>query len=245
MCLPPTRDSRHRIGRADAHALDVLHSFLAALRQPMDEIVALTRHPQAPISVAQRQRRDAQLAEAAQLMTTLQAQFVELLQMERNSLPPHVETVDAVELMHFAAEVLSDDAAAANVTLEVGSRSKPVLVRADRSALKRVLLNLVSNAIRYNIGDGQVELWCNTSAEHAHLSVTDTGIGLSAEELNGLFTPFQRFGKELSCLEGTGMGLAVSHRLMAWMDGWIEVTSDKTQGTTFRLVLPLAQSGNG
>ena len=84
-------------------------------------------------------------------------------------------------------------------------------VLADRQRFKQVLLNLVSNAIKYNRSDGEIRLTCSTrpNGEFA-ITVTDTGIGIGSEELNRLFTPFDRLGRESSGEEGTGVGLALS-----------------------------------
>lgn len=115
-------------------------------------------------------------------------------------------------------------------------------VLADRQRFKQVLLNLVSNAIKYNRSGGQIRLTCaiRPSAEYA-ITISDTGIGINAEELKRLFTPFDRLGREGTDEEGTGVGLALSQRLVQLMGGRIEVESTVGGGSSFTVLLPLTE----
>ncbi len=118
-----------------------------------------------------------------------------------------------------------------------------VHVLADRQRLKQVLLNLVSNAVKYNRADGDILLTCDApSPEEVSITVSDTGIGIGGEELRRLFTPFDRLGRESTGEEGTGVGLALSQRLVQLMGGRIDVESSPGVGSSFTLVLPRAQS---
>ena len=121
---------------------------------------------------------------------------------------------------------------------------------ADRQRLRQVLLNLLSNAIKYNRPAGRVSLTCDKVASNVvggavptrlRLSVTDTGIGLSEEEMTRLFTPFERLKAEHSRTEGTGLGLALSKGLIEAMDGTVGVRSTLGEGSTFWIELPLAE----
>jgi PAS domain S-box-containing protein len=114
-------------------------------------------------------------------------------------------------------------------------------VLADRQRFKEVLVNLVSNAIKYNRNDGEIRLTCATrpNGEFA-ITISDTGIGIGAEELGRLFTPFDRLGQESTGEEGTGVGLALSQRLVYLMGGSIEVESTAGVGSSFTVLLPLA-----
>jgi PAS domain S-box-containing protein len=115
-------------------------------------------------------------------------------------------------------------------------------VVADRQRLKQVLLNLVSNAIKYNRENGEIRVTCGVEpGERLAITIADTGIGINPEEVGRLFTPFDRLGRESTGEEGTGVGLALSQRLAQLMDGRIEVQSEPGVGSSFTLILPLAE----
>jgi CheY-like chemotaxis protein len=117
----------------------------------------------------------------------------------------------------------------------------PCFVRADRTRLKQVLINLLSNAMKYNRPGGAVELtWRAQPAQRLRISVQDTGNGLSAEQCAELFQPFNRLGQEASTEEGTGIGLVVSKRLVELMGGEIGVESTVGVGSVFWFDLDLA-----
>lgn len=114
-----------------------------------------------------------------------------------------------------------------------------MVVRADRTRLKQVLLNLLSNAIKYNHVGGHVQLDVRTvGADRLRMVVTDTGPGISAERLAELFQPFNRLGAENSNIEGSGIGLTITRRLVELMGGVVVVESEVGVGSTFWIELP-------
>ncbi len=110
---------------------------------------------------------------------------------------------------------------------------------ADRTRLKQVLINLLTNAIKYNRDGGQVELsWTVLPSGRLRIAVRDTGCGLSPEQQRALFQPFNRLGQEQSAAEGSGLGLALSKRLIDAMHGSLGCDSQAGCGSTFWLELP-------
>jgi PAS domain S-box-containing protein len=113
-------------------------------------------------------------------------------------------------------------------------------VAADRTRLKQVLLNLLGNAIKYNRPGGEVSVSCEFEPDAVRLAVHDSGPGLTPAEQQRLFQPFERLSAATTAVEGTGIGLALSRRLVEAMGGTIGVASEAGTGATFWLRLPRA-----
>ena len=118
-----------------------------------------------------------------------------------------------------------------------------VHVLADRQRFKQVLLNLLTNAVKYTPVSGRVTVSCAANGnDQVRIRVADTGPGIAKEKLVRLFTPFDRLGAEQSNVEGTGLGLALSQRLMQAMGGAIGVENSCSYGSTFWVELPRTKS---
>lgn len=117
-----------------------------------------------------------------------------------------------------------------------------ISVKVDETRLKEVLVNLLTNAVKYNTDNGLVSIGYKKNGEdHICIYVSDTGKGLSKEEQDKIFEPFNRLGAEYTDIEGVGIGLAISKKLMDIMDGSIGVESEKGQGSTFYLDCPIGK----
>ncbi len=120
------------------------------------------------------------------------------------------------------------------------SWDRDIYIVADRQRLKQVMLNLLANAIKYNRSGGCVSLTCLMPGQgRLRMIVSDTGPGIASENLGKLFTPFERLGAEQTGVEGTGLGLALSRRLIEAMNGTIGVNSTVGVGSRFWVDLPV------
>jgi PAS domain S-box-containing protein len=116
-------------------------------------------------------------------------------------------------------------------------------VMADQQRLRQVALNLLSNAIKYNRPGGEVRLSTEVTGEQTlRIHVSDTGAGLTDEQLRRLFVPFERLGAEETSIEGTGLGLVVSQRLIELMGGRLSAESEVEVGSTFTIELGLTEA---
>lgn len=114
-------------------------------------------------------------------------------------------------------------------------------IEVDRTRFRQVLLNFLSNAVKYNREDGAISIIHDRTADgRVRISVTDTGSGIAEDRLANLFDPFDRLGAENSEIEGTGIGLTITKRLVEMMDGEIGVESIVGEGTTFWAAFPAA-----
>ena len=150
--------------------------------------------------------------------------------------------LDVHEVVRDALDDLraSAEAVGVRLSLEVPA-STPPRARGDRTRLRQVVVNLVSNAIKYNRPGGTATVRLAKVGERMHLSVIDEGPGMTPQQLRGLFQPFNRLGREASPVEGTGIGLVITRSLVELMGGELSVRSDAGRGSEFIVDLPAAQ----
>lgn len=110
---------------------------------------------------------------------------------------------------------------------------KNVNIYADKQRYKQILINLISNAIKYNKKHGSVEITCSIERGFFYTHITDTGKGISKQDIEKLGTPFERFGLENSEIEGTGLGLSITKMLCELMSGYFKVKSELGKGSIF------------
>jgi CheY-like chemotaxis protein len=171
-------------------------------------------------------------------------EVLEISRIEAGSLPLSLEPVAVSEALAEAIDLMRPLAAQRALDLTASGLPDPdCYVVADRQRLKQVLLNLLTNAVKYTPTGGRVTLSCALKDDdNLRISVSDTGPGIPADKVSRLFTPFERLGAEQSDIQGTGLGLALCQRLMHAMQGTIGVQSNTGEGSTFWIELPRTEA---
>lgn len=147
--------------------------------------------------------------------------------------------VDLVTVARHAEESILPRLAGAGLSLEVDLPADPVVVSADAEKVERVLVNLMSNAVKFTPVDGQIRLSLGTDDTWAVLEVSDTGYGIAPEDLDRLFSQFFRTSTaERRHIPGTGLGLSIVRSIVEAHGGHVDVSSVVDEGTTFRVRLP-------
>jgi signal transduction histidine kinase len=125
------------------------------------------------------------------------------------------------------------------LTYMLGSCDTALRVRADREKLQQILLNLLTNAIKFTEPGGEIRVACSAQQGKVRISVTDTGVGIAADKLASVFEPFVQIDQRLTRPhEGVGLGLAISRDLARGMGGDLAAESTLGRGSTFTLTLP-------
>ena len=141
-----------------------------------------------------------------------------------------------LESIHFIEHMASKRDISIYYNKEV---TKNLDVMADPIRLRQILINLLSNAAKYNHDNGRISIVCDKKeSSHISIAISDTGDGIAKEDIPTIFDPFNRLQIEDSQIEGSGIGLTVAHKLVELMNGTITVTSELGKGSTFIITLP-------
>jgi PAS domain S-box-containing protein len=152
-----------------------------------------------------------------------------------------IEPVPLAAVTATVRPMMESQAQARQLVLDWSPPAASVVAMADRPKVEQILLNLVSNALKFTAPGGTVSVRSYCQEDRAALEVRDTGVGIPADQLEAIFEPFTQVGRSLtSHHEGTGLGLAISRELARAMGGDLWAESEPGQGSTFTLTLPLA-----
>jgi signal transduction histidine kinase len=169
-------------------------------------------------------------------------EILDLASIESGQLALALANESLADILADCQTMIEPQATARGIVVNFPVFAQPCLVQADRRRLKQVVINLLSNAIKYNRQHGTVHVTFSRPAPgQVRLSVQDDGLGLTPEQVANLFQPFNRLGQERGVQEGTGIGLAVSKRLVEMMGGRIGASSRIGVGSVFWFELVLAQ----
>ncbi len=230
------------------HASEAKSRFLARmsheLRTPLNAVLGFTQLllDDGGSEAAARQRRLLQIESAARHLLSLIDDVLDLSTVDSGEMRLTLGAVTLDRLVHDTLPLVEGAAHARDVALDAAV--PPLRVHADATRLRQVLVNLLTNAIKYNRRGGRVRIEAapvpGDGGERVRLAVHDTGRGMTAEQLRQAFEPFNRLGAEREGIEGTGIGLAIVKALVERMGGRVAVRSRPGEGTVFEVELAAA-----
>jgi len=237
------RVAKEEAERANQAKSEFLSRMSHELRTPLNAILGFGQLLE--MRELEEEERDSvkEIIKGGKHLLELINEVLEISRIEAGKLAISPEAVPVHDLVAESMSLIRPLAEPAGLTLryeEAGCEGQHVF--GDLQRLKQVLLNLLSNAVKYNVEGGSVRLWCGSGPEDTlRISVSDTGRGIPADRLDLLFEPFERLGVEQTHPEGTGLGLALSKRLVEAMGGAIGMTSTVGEGSVFWIDLQRAE----
>jgi PAS domain S-box-containing protein len=195
-----------------------------------------------------------QIMRAGRHLLDLINEVLDVVRVESGRLALSLEPVDVGRVVSESLDLVRPAVAARGIQVDAPGTQFRARALADRQRLKQVLVNLLSNAVKYNVPGGRIVVRCealppdavtNGAAEAPHgrlrLTVADTGVGISPEHMDDIFTPFARLGAEGSDIEGAGLGLALTKTLVEALGGVIQLSSEVGRGTSVMVDVPAAE----
>jgi signal transduction histidine kinase len=244
-----------RAARADAESASrAKNQFLAVmsheLRTPLNAIAGHTQLLElglhGPITNAQRDALD-RIDRSQRHLLALVNDVLNLARVESGRAEYSLEAVEVASVLHAMIAMIEPLLTSAQLRCRVVEPSPglaPVIVVADRERLQQIMLNLLTNAIKFTPAGGliTIESACDSDSPMARIEIRDTGIGIPEERIDAVFEPFVQLATTLaSRQDGIGLGLTISREFARGMGGDLTVARGLAEGASFRLRLPLAQ----
>jgi signal transduction histidine kinase len=219
-----------------AEVVHELRSPLAALRTSM----SLLLRPELPPD--KKSTTILTMQGEIERLIQMTSDFLDLARLESGRVRLNIQRFDLDVLLNECIDIVRQQAA--DKSIEIQAQIEPFLVEGDRGKIKQVILNLLTNAIKYNREGGSIQVTTYLSIRHdepfAELSVADTGYGISKESQKKLFQKFYRVEETADVAQGTGLGLAIAKHIIEAHKGMITLESEVGSGSNFFVTLPLS-----
>ena len=233
------KQAKKEAERANRAKSEFLSRMSHDLRTPLNAVLGFAQLLDMDNLTVDQRESVMQILGAGRHLLDLMNEVLDISRIESGHLSLSPEPVSVAEIVDQVLKLLRPLAAPRSIQIEAEpSAMGDQYVQADRQRLNQVLINLVANAIKYNRDGGRVTLSCREASRgRLRITVTDTGAGIPSEKLALLFKPFERLGADVSGVEGTGLGLALSRGLAEAMAGTVGVESEVDRGSTFWIEL--------
>lgn len=236
-------DAKNQAEKASRAKSEFLSRMSHELRTPMNAILGFGQLLEIDEAVLPEQKNQvSEILKAGHHLLELINEVLDLASIENSRINLADELIACDDLLHECMNLAMPLAEQRGITLDYDDdHCSHITIHGDHTRLKEVMLNLLSNALKYNREKGKVSLCCEiVSEDRIRIKVSDTGHGLNDEQIKLLFQPFERLGAEFSDVEGTGIGLAISRRIINLIGGAIGVDSTPGEGSTFWIELERA-----
>jgi PAS domain S-box-containing protein len=236
------QDAKREAERANLAKSEFLSRMSHELRTPLNAILGFGQLLKDSDLVPDDVESAEHIVVAGRHLLGLINEVLDIAQIESGRTSLHLEQVSVSGICQEAVALLRGKIAESGLTLIDESQVSSAYVAADRKHLKQILVNLLSNATKYNRAGASIRVMCEAREEgRLRICVLDEGMGIAPEDFERLFTPFERLGAQASGIEGLGIGLALSRRLADQMGGTLGVDSAVGVGSSFWIELPLAR----
>ena len=242
------RKARIEAETANAAKSEFLSRMSHELRTPMNSILGFAQLLDMGELNPGQKRGVNHILQSGKHLLDLINEVLDISRIEAGRLSISLEPIKIINIIEETTDIMRSlsDKYQINIQL-IASPDTQLFVKSDRQSLKQILLNLLNNAIKYNKLGGSVEIKAQLMPKNEggmafiRISISDTGIGISQEDIHRLFTPFERVGAAKTQIEGTGLGLAVVKKLIGAIGGFVGMESVLGQGSTFWVELPQAE----
>ena len=235
--------------QANAAKSEFLSRMSHELRTPMNSILGFAQLMDMEELNPVHKKGVNQILKNGKHLLDLINEVLDISRIETGRLTISREPVETSNIISETIDIVRNLADENNISIESEAQAnQSFFVEADHQRLKQVLLNLITNAVKYNRRGGSVKIETSVPEEEGKIkntikiSITDTGNGISREYIKKLFKPFERIGAERTTTEVTGLGLAISKKLIEAMNGEIGVESEIGKGSTFWIKLQQTES---
>lgn len=245
--LLASRSAELTVARDEAlNATQAKNAFLSStsheLRTPLNSILGFAQLLLLSDLSNEDQDGAEQILGAGRHLLLLINELIDIARIESGDLSLSLEPVWVLPLVEEVSQLIGPLAAERSITIVHQCPGPALAAHADRQRFSQVLVNLMSNAVKYNRHGGTITITCQEQGtSQASVVVSDTGQGLSQDDLGRVFAPFERLGAELTATEGTGIGLPLAKALTEAMGGWLSASSVLGEGSAFTVTLPRAQ----
>jgi signal transduction histidine kinase len=236
-------EAKEEAERANNAKSAFLSSMSHELRTPLNSVLGFAQlvatDTEAPLNDEQKVSMNQILSSGGHLLNLLD-DLLKLSSIEAGQFRLSKERVDVNAICADCLAIVEPLAADQGLSVTGDFGAVPAII-VDTKSLKQILINILSNAIKYNKQDGYVSLVTEVTKDNrVRMSVVDSGFGIPPEKFSQVFEPFDRLGREQTNLTGAGIGLNISKRLVEALGGTIEFTSDVGKGTVFWVEFPIA-----